>query len=79
MDVAFDSVLQAALALPLDKREQLIDSLAATLPSPIVPPLHPAWQAEIERRSAEFDAGLVQGRSWEEVKAQARRRLSSDA
>ncbi len=31
-----------------------------------------AWRAEIERRSAECDAGLVQGIPWEEVKAEAR-------
>ncbi|HEY1378749.1 MAG TPA: addiction module protein [Gemmataceae bacterium] len=33
-----------------------------------------AWRAEIERRSAACDAGLVQGIPWEQVKAEARAR-----
>lgn len=37
-----------------------------------VPPLHPAWEAEIARRVAEMDAGLVESIPAEKVFAEMR-------
>jgi putative addiction module component (TIGR02574 family) len=72
----FDSVLSSASQLPLDARIQLIDALWETIPDDEAPPLSKEWLDEIERRSAEFDAGTVQSIPWEQVRADARRRLN---
>ena len=55
----FQSVLSAACQLPVTERLLLIDELAATVPDDTPPALSAAWLAEIERRSAELDAGAV--------------------
>ena len=39
------------------------------LPDDAVPPLSDEWLAEIQRRSAEYDAGSVQPIPWEQVRA----------
>lgn len=70
----WDEVRQAALALPEEERIQLVDDLLATLKPEKAAPLDDAWLAEIERRSAEFDAGEIATFSWEEVKERARQR-----
>jgi putative addiction module component (TIGR02574 family) len=73
----FDTLLSDASQLPLDVRIQLIDALWDTIPDDAVPPLTGDWLAEIERRSAEYDAGLVQPIPWEQVRADALRRLNN--
>ena len=42
-----------------------------------MPPLSDEWIAEINRRSAEYDAGLVQPVPWEQIRADALRRLKT--
>jgi putative addiction module component (TIGR02574 family) len=64
-----------ASQVPLDARIQLIDALWDTIPEGAAPPLSDEWLAEIQRRSAEYDAELVQPIPWEQVRADAVRRL----
>ena len=70
MTTSLDSVTADALKLSAEDRAALIERLADTvLPAP---PLHPSWDAEIERRLAELDAGTVASVPIEQVLAQAR-------
>jgi putative addiction module component (TIGR02574 family) len=71
----YQSLFADASQLPVGERVQLIEALWATLPQESVPPLSDEWRAAIERRSAEFDAGLVQPIPWEQVRAESLRRL----
>jgi putative addiction module component (TIGR02574 family) len=67
----YDSLLSDASRLPVGERIQLIEALWDTVPEESLPPLSDEWIAEIERRSAEFDAGVVQPIPWEQVRAEA--------
>jgi len=57
-------------------RVQLIEALWDTLPNDAMPPLSDEWLAEINRRSAEYDAGQVQPIPWEQIRTEALRRLN---
>jgi putative addiction module component (TIGR02574 family) len=74
MKQTLESVLQVAIALPEAERAQLVDALIASFDPADAAPLDDAWLAEIQRRSAEFDAGLIQTSSWSEVRDRARAR-----
>lgn len=65
----YETLLADASLLPVAARVQLIEALWDTLPADRLPPLTDAWIAEIERRSAEFDSGLVQTTPWEQIRA----------
>ena len=65
MNASLDSVEAAALELTAEERVELVERLIDTVVPP--PPLHPAWEAEIARRVAELDAGLVESVPAEEV------------
>ena len=41
-----------------------------------MPPLSDEWRAEMNRRSAEFDAGLVQPIPWEQVRSESLQRFA---
>jgi len=73
----FESLLTDASQLPLDARIQLIEALWDTVPEDAVPPLSDEWLVEINRRSAEYDAGLVQAIPWEQIRADSLRRLKT--
>lgn len=73
----YDSLLADASQLPLDTRIQLIETLWDTVPQDAVPPLSDEWVAEINRRSAEYDAGLVSTVPWEQVRADASHSLKT--
>lgn len=78
----FETLLVDASRLPVADRIQLFDAIWNTLPEDALPPLGDEWTAEIQRRSAEYDAGGVQTVPWDQVKAEALSRLaakSSDA
>jgi len=71
-----DDAFLAAQSLGPDDKLQLISRLWDSIP--------PAgWRpsdselAEVQRRSAEYDAGKVKGVPWEEVRDSVRRRLES--
>jgi putative addiction module component (TIGR02574 family) len=70
-----ESVLADAAQLPVADRIQLIDAIWDTLPADSLPPLSQEWTAEIQRRSAEFDSGSADIVPWEEVRAEALRRI----
>ena len=70
----YDTLLADASQLPVDARIQLIEALWDTLPEDSYPPLSEEWLAEIQRRSAEYDAGQVRAIPWDEVKADLFRR-----
>ena len=78
MNAQIDQLLQAALALPDEDQLRLLDALGAAVEERGLRPFDDSWIAEIERRSAEYDAGKVTPIPWEEVKARARSRISSD-
>ena len=72
--VNYDSLLSQASQLPAAQRIQLIEALWDTVAEEDVPPLSDEWIAEIQRRSAEFDAGKVETIPWEKVRAEALQR-----
>ena len=55
--MSYQEVLEAALALPVKKQEQLLDKLEERLAAENGIDLSPEWQAEIKRRLAEYRAG----------------------
>ena len=61
--------------LPVGERVQLIEALWDTVPPDAMPPLSDEWLAEIERRSAEYDAGKVTPIPWEQVRVESSSRL----
>ena len=71
----YDVLLADAAQLPVDERIQLIETLWDTVPEGALPSLSPEWLAEIEKRSADYDAGFVTAVPWQEVRVVALRRL----
>lgn len=69
-----ESLLADAARLPVAARIQLIDAIWDTLPADSLPPLNDEWRAEIERRSAQYDAGATETVSWEKIRDEALRR-----
>ncbi len=70
----YETLLADVTQLPVADRIQLIDAIWDTLPADSLPPLSDEWVAEIQRRSAEYDAGSAETVPWEQVKAEALRR-----
>ncbi len=70
MNATLETVEAAALQLSAEERAELIERLIDTVVP--LPPLHAAWEAEIARRVAEMDAGLVEGIPAEQVFAKMR-------
>lgn len=66
-------LLQSALALPDEEQMELVAALLAAVDERGLRPFDDASLAEIQRRSAEYDAGGVQAIPWSEVKERARR------
>lgn len=71
----YENVLADAAQLQVADRIQLIDAIWDTLPPDSLPPLTDEWIAEIQRRSAEYDSGSAKTVPWEQVKAEALRRI----
>jgi putative addiction module component (TIGR02574 family) len=72
MGPATEQVLQTALALPADEQIELIEALIAALDEAKPQPLDDAWLAEIQRRSAEYDAGHVTAIPWSVIRERTR-------
>ena len=70
MTASLETVEAAAMQLSAEERGELIERLIDTVLQP--PQLHPAWEAEIARRVAEMDAGVVEAIPAEEVFAEMR-------
>ena len=73
MSAILESLTNQALALTPDERAELIERLADSLPPPA---LHPDWDAEIARRVAELESGLVPSIPADEVMAKVRALLA---
>lgn len=71
-------LLQSALSLPDDQQRELYFALGEAMDQRGVPTLSDEWLAEIQRRSDEYDSGLVTPIPWEEVLERARARLKSN-
>lgn len=71
----YETLIAEAERLPVADRIQLVEAIWDTLPADDLPPLSDEWIAEIQRRSAEYDSGTVETVSWEQVKAEALRRV----
>jgi putative addiction module component (TIGR02574 family) len=70
-----ETLLADAALLSVEDRILLIDAIWETLPDECLPPLSNEWMSEIQRRSAEIDAGTAETISWDQVKAEAMHRL----
>ena len=66
MSGAVKQILEAALQLPDEEREQLVDELKATLHSGFATEeVEQAWASDVERRSQELDSGKAGLRDWD--------------
>ncbi len=75
MSSAAKQILEAALELPVEEREQLVHALAASLPNDFAgKDIENAWLAEIGRRSDEIDAGTAELLDLADVRAQIAQR-----
>jgi putative addiction module component (TIGR02574 family) len=74
----YAEILSAAVQLPPAERELLIKELSATLIDEESVSLSPEWIEEIERRSAEIDAGAVELVDWEIVRKDLFKRVGLD-
>jgi len=72
MSTNAQEVLATAQALPTAAQVELIEALIAGLDEADMEPLDEAWIKEIERRSADFDAGRVKPVPWSEVRDRSR-------
>jgi putative addiction module component (TIGR02574 family) len=68
-------VLRDALALPLEVRASLIDSLIGSLDPEVDVGAESAWREEVARRLDEIDSGAVELIPWEEARRRLRSRL----
>lgn len=75
MTQAVRELLDTALALPEEEQIQLLSALQAAADERGLRPFDDAWLVEIQRRSAEYDAGLVTPIPWAEAKVRARQEV----
>jgi putative addiction module component (TIGR02574 family) len=73
MSQGVQQLFQAALALSDEEQLQLVAALVAAVDERGLRPFDDACLEEIQRRSAEYDAGGVEPIPWAEVKQRARR------
>jgi putative addiction module component (TIGR02574 family) len=76
MTQAVQQLLQSALALPDEEQLQLTAALLAAVDERGLRPFDDSWLAEIQRRSAEYDAGAVKQIPWSEVREKAWREVT---
>jgi putative addiction module component (TIGR02574 family) len=74
----FQDVLDAARALTATDRIRLVDAIWEDVPPADWPPPSDEWLAEVQRRSAEYDAGRMSAAPWSEVQARARMKAGLD-
>jgi putative addiction module component (TIGR02574 family) len=61
-------LLEQALALSVEEREALADSLISNLDGQVDTGVHAAWEVEIGRRVAELDCGKADTVPWKDVR-----------
>jgi putative addiction module component (TIGR02574 family) len=74
MSQQVEQLLHAALALSDEDQLQLVAALTAAVEERGLRPFNDSWLAEIQRRSAAFDAGAVEPIPWSEVKLRSQLR-----
>jgi putative addiction module component (TIGR02574 family) len=77
MPKTFDEIFREAADLSENDRAALAGLLIDSLEGEPDPDVEAAWAAEIERRTADVDAGTVKTIPWEEVRRQLRDRLNA--
>lgn len=77
MTAAAKKVLEQALALSEEERDELISVLSDSLEHRVVE-LDEAWSSEIRGRIAEVESGEVEPVPWSEVDARIRRALGRE-
>jgi putative addiction module component (TIGR02574 family) len=75
MAQSFEQVFHEALSLPEEERVHLVDALIASFDDSASVPLDYSWLEAIKKRTAEYEAGLVQLVPWDDVKEQVRARV----
>jgi putative addiction module component (TIGR02574 family) len=73
---AVAEIEQEIRALPDAEKERLLRALLEELDGPLDPGAEQAWLDEVQRRSREFDQGLVEAIPAEKVFADLRAKLS---
>jgi putative addiction module component (TIGR02574 family) len=61
-------LLEQALSLSVEEQEALADSLISNLDGKVDEGLQAAWEAEIQRRIADLDAGKSKTTPWAELR-----------
>jgi putative addiction module component (TIGR02574 family) len=74
----YDDILGAAQHLPPSDRIRLVQALWEMVPPEDWPRPSNDWIHEVQRRSAEYDAGQSSASPWSEVRARARREAGLD-
>lgn len=77
--VAATDMLAEALRLPIEERAKLALELLRSLDGEPEPGAVEAWDAEIERRGAEVDAGTADTMTFDEYRAHIRERRAARA
>jgi putative addiction module component (TIGR02574 family) len=72
---AISEIEKEIRGLARPEQERLLRALLEELDGPIDPDAERAWLDEVQRRSADFDAGLIKAIPAEEVFERARARL----
>lgn len=75
MSKTVETVLAEALRLEAAERAELAAELIASLDGPPDEDVEAAWAAELERRVALIDAGVVKLEPWSEVKRRIRQEI----
>lgn len=73
-----DDVLDAARTLTPTDRLRLLEALWEDVPPSDWPAPSAEWIAEVQRRSADVDAGRMLATPWQDVRARARRKAGLD-
>lgn len=81
MTEAAKKLLTAAMELSLADRRAMMQALYESTDETdeVEYEMSPEWLDELDRRCADFDAGLVETFSWEEVRRHARETIERDA
>lgn len=72
MESQLERVQHEALELPAAERAALVERLLESLETEGETGFDEAYEAELDRRSADLDAGVVEGIPWDEVRARLR-------
>jgi putative addiction module component (TIGR02574 family) len=78
MSPTAEQLLTSALSLTEAERLEIAEALLSASEPPAPEPTGEAWLAELQRRSAQIDAGEAELTPWPEVKQRVRDRLEGN-